>query len=40
MQLYVPGGKQPPSRNVELERLTLIPDKQRYADGDTAEVLV
>ncbi|MCB9792759.1 MAG: hypothetical protein H6741_08510 [Alphaproteobacteria bacterium] len=40
LQVYVPGGKQPPKRNVELEQLTLIPDKERYKDGDVAEILV
>ncbi|MCB9766060.1 MAG: hypothetical protein H6739_40165 [Alphaproteobacteria bacterium] len=40
IELYVPGGKQPPMRTVQLEQLTLIPDKETYADGDTAEVLV
>jgi uncharacterized protein YfaS (alpha-2-macroglobulin family) len=37
---WVSGGDQPPSRNVEQEQLTLIPDKELYAPGDTAEILV
>ena len=37
---WVSGGKQPPAREVEEERLVLIPGKQEYAAGDTAEILV
>jgi uncharacterized protein YfaS (alpha-2-macroglobulin family) len=37
---WVSGGERPPTRNVEQEQLTLIPDKQLYAPGDTAEILV
>jgi alpha-2-macroglobulin len=37
---WVSGGEQPPSRKVEQEKLTLIPDKETYQPGDTAEVLV
>jgi len=37
---WVSGGELPPSRNVELEEATLIPDKDTYQPGDTAEILV
>ncbi len=37
---WVSGGKQQPSRKVELEKVTLIPDKQTYQPGDTARILV
>ena len=37
---WVSGGEQPPSRSVEQEEVTLIPDKETYQPGDTAEVLV
>ena len=37
---WVSGGEQPPARNVEQEKLTLIPDKESYQPGDTAEILV
>jgi uncharacterized protein YfaS (alpha-2-macroglobulin family) len=37
---WVSGGQQPPSRNIEQESVTLIPDKQTYLPGDTAEILV
>ena len=37
---WVSGGKLPPSRSVEQEKLTLIPDKENYAPGDVARVLV
>ena len=37
---WVSGGQQPPSRKVEQEKVTLIPDKQTYQPGDTAEILV
>ncbi len=37
---WVSGGERPPSRKVEQEQLTLIPDKETYTSGDTAEVLV
>lgn len=38
--IWVSGGKQPPKRTVEMEALTLIPDKKEYKPGDTAEILV
>jgi alpha-2-macroglobulin len=37
---WVSGGEQPPSRKVEQEKLTLIPDKESYQPGDTAQILV
>ncbi len=37
---WVSGGEQPPARNVEQEKLTLIPDKENYQPGDTAQILV
>jgi len=37
---WVTGGQQPPSREVEKEEVTLIPDKETYQPGDTAQILV
>ena len=37
---WVSGGELPPSRNVEQEQATLIPDKDSYQPGDVAEILV
>ncbi|HEU0296851.1 MAG TPA: Ig-like domain-containing protein [Anaerolineales bacterium] len=37
---WVSGGERPPSRKVEQEKVTLIPDKESYQPGDTAQVLV
>lgn len=37
---WVSGGQQPPSRKVEQEVVTLIPDKQTYQPGDVAQILV
>jgi alpha-2-macroglobulin len=37
---WVSGGKQKPQRNVTQEEVTLIPDKELYAPGDVAEILV
>jgi uncharacterized protein YfaS (alpha-2-macroglobulin family) len=37
---WVSGGKQPPSREIERESITLIPDKESYQPGDTAKILV
>jgi len=37
---WVSGGQQPPSRSVEQEEVTLIPDRETYQPGDTAEILV
>ncbi|MEW6367945.1 MAG: alpha-2-macroglobulin family protein [Acidobacteriota bacterium] len=40
MTMWVAGGKLPPKRNVEQEKVTLIPDKKEYQAGDMAEILV
>ena len=40
MTRWVSGGQQPPSRKVEQEKITLIPDKETYQPGDTAQILV
>ncbi len=37
---WVSGSPRPPSRAIEQEQLTLIPDKETYQPGETAEVLV
>ncbi len=37
---WVSGGEQPPSRKVEQEKVTLIPDKESYQPSDMAEILV
>jgi alpha-2-macroglobulin len=37
---WVSGGQRPPSRNIEQEDVTLIPDKENYQPGDTARILV
>jgi uncharacterized protein YfaS (alpha-2-macroglobulin family) len=37
---WVTGGEQPPSRKVEKEQVTLIPDQESYQPGDTAQILV
>ena len=37
---WVSGGQRPPARQVEQEQVTLIPDRARYAPGDTARILV
>lgn len=38
--IWVPGGKQPPKRNVEQEEAQIIPSKKDFAPGDVAELLV
>jgi alpha-2-macroglobulin len=40
LRLWVAGGTTPPSREVEQEKVTLIPDRREYGPGDTAEILV
>ncbi|HSH02251.1 MAG TPA: alpha-2-macroglobulin family protein [Anaerolineae bacterium] len=40
MTRWVPGGQQQPQRQITQEAVTLIPDKEQYAPGDTAEILV
>ncbi|NPV85088.1 MAG: hypothetical protein HPY45_03650 [Anaerolineae bacterium] len=37
---WVSGGEQPPSRKVEMESVTLIPDQENYKPGDVAHILV
>lgn len=37
---WVSGGQQPPARKVEQEQVTLIPDKESYQPGETANILV
>ena len=37
---WVAGGELPPSRDVEQEEVTLIPDKETYQPGETARILV
>ncbi len=37
---WVSGGERPPSRDVEQEQVTLIPDQETYQPGDVAEILV
>lgn len=40
LTVWVPGGKTPPSRNVEQEQAQIIPSKKDFAPGDVAELLV
>jgi uncharacterized protein YfaS (alpha-2-macroglobulin family) len=40
LTLWVAGGKQPPQRGVEQQKVELIPDRKDYRAGDTAEILV
>ena len=40
LTLWVAGGKNPPRRGVEQEKVELIPDRREYRAGDTAEILV
>ncbi len=37
---WVSGGQRPPSRKVEHEEVTLVPDMETYQPGDTAQILV
>lgn len=37
---WVSGGKRPISRKVEQEAVDMIPDKDEYQPGDTAEILI
>lgn len=37
---WVSGGQRPPSRMLAQEEVTLIPDKETYQPGDTAQILV
>jgi len=40
LTFWVAGGEQPPERDLTRERVELIPDKQEYRAGETAELLV
>ncbi len=40
LTIWVPGGKQPPQREVKQEQVMLVPDKKEYQHGDVAELLV
>jgi hypothetical protein len=40
LTLWVAGGKAPPSRGVEEQKVELIPDRKEYRAGETAEILV
>lgn len=37
---WVSGAERAPSRTVDQEEVTLVPDKESYAPGDTAQILV
>ncbi len=37
---WVSGGERQPVRNVEQQTVTLVPDRETYAPGDTAQILV
>jgi hypothetical protein len=37
---WVAGGKQPPSRSVDQQEVTIIPDKKEYQPGQTAKLMV
>jgi uncharacterized protein YfaS (alpha-2-macroglobulin family) len=39
-QRWVSGGQRPAAQRVEQEQVTLIPDKEIYQPGDTAQILV
>jgi uncharacterized protein YfaS (alpha-2-macroglobulin family) len=40
LTLWVAGGKLPPTRNIQQERVELIPDRQEYNPGDVAQILI
>lgn len=40
LSLWVAGGKLPPKREVEQEKVDLIPDRRNYAGNEVAEILV
>jgi uncharacterized protein YfaS (alpha-2-macroglobulin family) len=40
LTLWVAGGKLPPDRSVEQKNVELIPDREEYKNGDTAQILV
>ncbi|MEW6264881.1 MAG: alpha-2-macroglobulin family protein [Thermodesulfobacteriota bacterium] len=37
---WVSGGQRPPARKVEQEKVELIPDRQEYKPGETAEIML
>jgi hypothetical protein len=40
MRAWVAGGRVPPRRGLEEEKVTLVPDRKEFRAGDTAKVLV
>jgi uncharacterized protein YfaS (alpha-2-macroglobulin family) len=40
LRIWVAGGEQPPSRDVEQEKLTLVPEREEYQPGETARILL
>jgi uncharacterized protein YfaS (alpha-2-macroglobulin family) len=38
--MWVSGGERQPVRNVEQQQVTIVPDRETYAPGDTAHLLV
>jgi uncharacterized protein YfaS (alpha-2-macroglobulin family) len=40
MRVWVAGGRVPPRRDLEEEKVTLVPDRKEYHAGDVAKVLV
>jgi len=40
LRVWVAGGERPPARTVEMEEVTLVPEKQTYEPGETARFLV
>ncbi len=40
LRVWVAGGRVPPRRDLEQEKVTLVPDRKAYAAGDVARVLV
>ncbi|MBV9957942.1 MAG: hypothetical protein JO360_05945, partial [Acidobacteria bacterium] len=40
LMLWVAGGNRPPQREIEEEKVELIPDRRDYRPGETAEILV
>ncbi len=39
-ELWISGGKNPPQRNVEMEQVLLVADKEQYQVGEVAEIMV
>ncbi len=40
LRVWVAGGRVPPRRDLEEEKVTLVPDRKEYRAGDVAKVLV